>query len=269
MEKEEDIDQIFRSALEYRQKDHKNQRQYALFLGLTQDHLSKLLKADKPKNASDKLKRRIASKLGFPGRAFEEFLDIGRAIQAGKDPAGAGPKGGPDRLGAFVGSSLIDDDGGDLYDVVVADALRERGFIAVPFSDNMRLAASGGGTIGITEDINSTPVVVYGPALRRRSPKGLRAFRVGGDSMEPVIAEGGLVIADLADNDPDKLKEGKIYVLCWDLREGECAVKYLRWAEKGRSLLITSPDQNLHPPLVKPIRDVRLVGRVIWSWREH
>ena len=265
MYEEEDIDQIFRLALGYYQKNHKNQRRYSIYLGLSQDHLGKLLKGGK--NASDKLKRRLAGTLGYHGRSFENFLDIGRAILAGKDPAEAKPDG--DRFSSLGNKALIDHEDGDPYEVVAEEALRTMGFIAVPFSDNMRLSASGEGTIDITEAINSTPVVVYGPALGRRYPRELRAFRVDGDSMEPLIGEGGLVIADLADNDPDNLKEGRIYVLCWDLLDGECAVKVLRWAERGRSLLIMSPDQYLHPPLVKSIDDVRLVGRVIWSWREH
>jgi phage repressor protein C with HTH and peptisase S24 domain len=86
--------------------------------------------------------------------------------------------------------------------------------------------------------------------------------------MEPTIPQGAIVVADLADTDPARLKEGKIYILCWEA-DGECSVKHLRWAEKGRSLLITSPNQELYPPLVKRLADIRIVGRVIWSWRDH
>ena len=56
---------------------------------------------------------------------------------------------------------------------------------------------------------------------------------------------------------------------CRNLLEGENPLKYLRRAGKDRSWLIMSPDQKLHPPLVKSIRDVRLTGRAIRSWRER
>jgi phage repressor protein C with HTH and peptisase S24 domain len=87
--------------------------------------------------------------------------------------------------------------------------------------------------------------------------------------MEPIIAQGGIVLADLDDNQPSRLKEGHIYVLCWDLQEQECAVKYLWWAERGKSVLIVSPNQEAHNPLVRRLEDVVLIGRVIWSWRSH
>lgn len=70
----------------------------------------------------------------------------------------------------------------------------------MPFSDHMKLAAGGGGTILIDEDVDESKIVVHGSSLGLKSNKGLQAFRVGGDSMEPLIAEGGIVLADLKQN---------------------------------------------------------------------
>jgi transcriptional regulator with XRE-family HTH domain len=144
---------------------------------------------------SEDARRAIVKTLGHD---YDGFLRSGQAILDGRDPVEA-------ELEEWRG--------------LTGDVLRERGFITVPFSDNMKLAAGGGGTIPITEDSESSPVVVYGPALGRSSPRHLQAFRVGGDSMEPLIAEGGLVVADTSENDIRKLKDGKIYVLCWDLAD--------------------------------------------------
>ncbi|MDR3038303.1 MAG: LexA family transcriptional regulator [Candidatus Adiutrix sp.] len=143
----------------------------------------------------------------------------------------------------------------------------EQGFLKVPFSDDMRLAAGGGGAVPFTYEAAASPVVVHGPSLGRRSAHRLQAFRLGGDSMEPVLAGGGIVIADLTHNELDRLREGSIYVLCWDLYDGECAAKYLRWAEKGRWLSIES-ENKAYSPLVKPVDEVRLIGKIIWAWRE-
>jgi transcriptional regulator with XRE-family HTH domain len=150
------------------------------------------------------------------------------------------------------------------------DELTSRGFLGVPYSKNMKLAAGGGGTIPITDDEDSTPVVVYGPALGRRNAKNLQAYKVGGDSMDPIIAEGGIVVADQAEyhRDPQHIHEGGIYVLCWDRSDGECAVKYLRWAKKDQILSIESENSKAFPPVFKDIEDVVLIGRVIWAWRE-
>jgi transcriptional regulator with XRE-family HTH domain len=245
----DDKDKAFQLALAYFQREHKNQSRYAQALGISQDLLSKLLKGRR--GGSDALRRKLAETLGYSGQSFESFLNVGRAIAQGREP--------------------------DLTDgqaVLTPEELQERGYIAVPFSNHMRLAAGAGGTINdgwsipVTHNADASPVAIYGPDIGRSSARNLQAFRVGGDSMEPVIAQGGVVVADLSERDPERLKEGKIYVLCWDLQDEECAVKYLRWAERGKSILITSPNQEAHAPLVRSLADIRLVGRVIWAWRE-
>ena len=118
-----------------------------------------------------------------------------------------------------------------------------------------------------TYEAENSPVVVHGPSLGRRSAHQLQAFRLGGDSMDPVLVSGGIVIADLAQNELGRLREGAVYVLCWDLFDGECAAKYLRWAEKGRWLSIESENKR-YPPVVKPVEEVKLIGKIIWAWRE-
>jgi phage repressor protein C with HTH and peptisase S24 domain len=145
--------------------------------------------------------------------------------------------------------------------------MAEQGFLRVPFSDDLRLAAGGGGAVPFTYEAADSPVVVHGPSLGRRSARNLQAFRLGGDSMEPVLASGGIVLADLGHNELDRLREGSIYVLCWDLYDGECAAKYLRWAEKGRWLSIESENKR-YAPVVKAVDEVKLIGRIIWAWRE-
>ena len=149
------------------------------------------------------------------------------------------------------------------------DDIDPEGFIRVPLAEDMRLAAGSGGAVANTYEATESPVVVYGRALGRRSNHLLQAFRVGGDSMEPVIAKRGLVIADLAQNDLGNLREGAIYVICWDVHDGECAVKYLSWAREGELLAIGSEDYRNNPPVYREVDEVRLIGRVIWSWREH
>ena len=145
--------------------------------------------------------------------------------------------------------------------------MAEQGFLRVPFSDDLRLAAGGGGAVPYTYEAADSPVVVHGPSLGRRNAHQLQAFRLGGDSMEPVLASGGIVIADLGQNELSRLREGSIYVLCWDLYDGECAAKYLRWAEKNRWLSIESENKR-YPPLVKAVDEVKLIGKIIWAWRE-
>ncbi len=211
--------------------------------GIDVGYLNRILSGKAP--GSDSNRRAIAVALGYPGARYEDFLNIGRALLAGKEPPAAEP---PQPL--------------------TADEMSERGFFVVPFSDNMKLAAGSGGRIPVTDDEESSRIIIHGPSLRRHNAKKLQAFRVGGDSMEPVIAKGGIVLADLKQSDIRHIHEGGIYVLCWDLSDGECAVKRLRWAEKGKWLSIES-EEKFYAPVVKRPQEVMLIGRVIWSWREH
>jgi transcriptional regulator with XRE-family HTH domain len=238
------FNEYFKVALKHSLNKRGAQLRLSSKSGISHSQLSEIMKG--VKSGSEETRRRIAEAVGY---SYEEFLERGRAIVEGKDP-----------------DSIYEDIIG-----MTEDNLRERGFLTIPFSDNMRLAAGSGGTptIDITESINTSTIVIHGPSLGRTSSRNLQAFRVGGDSMEPVIAEGGIVLADLSENNPSKLREGKIYVLCWEMSEGECAVKYLRWADKGKYISITSPDIYLHPPIIKKLNDIQLVGRVIWSWRDH
>jgi hypothetical protein len=124
---------------------------------------------------------------------------------------------------------------------MTAEELQGHEFITVPFSDNMKLAAGGGGEIPFTWDEKNTKIVVHGPSLDRSSSAFLQAFRVGGDSMEPVIGEKGIVIVDKSENDPLKIKPGKIYVLCWELDLGECALKFSIGLKLASYLLSNQP----------------------------
>ena len=237
------IDDIFRAALLHSMGPERGaQARLARSASVHPPHLNRIIKGG---SGADEVYRKIASALGYPARKYEDFLDIGRAILEGKEPPEPEPH------------------------LLTTDEMADRSFIAIPFSQEMKLAAGGGGTIPITEDEDSSPVIVHGPSLGLRNAKYLQAFRVGGDSMEPLIAKNGIVLADLSQNNIINLHEGKVYVLCWDRDEGECAVKRLRWADKDKGLLLIESEDRFYPPVVKGTRDIVLIGKVIWSWREH
>lgn len=86
--------------------------------------------------------------------------------------------------------------------------------------------------------------------------------------MDPKIEEGNIVLVDLTQNNINAIKDDKIYVICWDFSDGECAVKYLRWVEKGKILSIESANQ-FYKPIFRRVNEVKLIGQVLWSWRDH
>ncbi|MDR1044387.1 MAG: hypothetical protein LBP33_04610 [Candidatus Adiutrix sp.] len=230
---------IFKAALQKSLVGRCKQTDLAKMTGLSVPYINDLCRGRK--SGQEEVRRRIARALGFDD--YESFLDIGR-LELGQAPLR--PARTPERVWPE-----------DLAD-----------FFRVPFSDHMRLSAGAGGSIPVTDGEDSSPVLLHGPSLGRRNAKNLQAFRVGGDSMEPLIARGGIVLADLKQNEFEHLREGRIYVLCWDLADGECAVKRLKWAERDQLLAIES-ENGFYDTIYRRPEEVRLIGQVVWSWRGH
>ncbi|MDR0881917.1 MAG: hypothetical protein LBP55_05185 [Candidatus Adiutrix sp.] len=231
-----EIDQAFRDWLRAYMREHDlNQPRAAVFWEVAQATIHNLLSGKK--KASESMMDKMAARAGTTvGEALIPFVDE-RALVPPEPRA------------------------------LTPEELAERGFFTVPFSDHMKLAAGRGGSIPVTDDQETSQVIVHGPSLGRRSARQLQAFRVGGDSMEPLLAEGGIVLADLRHNELRQIKEGSVYILCWDFADGECAVKRLRWADQGRILAVES-ENPAYPARFMNVSDVQLVGRVIWAWRE-
>ena len=152
--------------------------------------------------------------------------------------------------------------------------LKNQGFIKIPFSTTMKLAAGNGGTtlnyIDVDEDADSSTIIIHGPTLGVHNANHLQAFRVDGDSMEPLIAQGGIVLVDktVTRLDDDRFREGGIYMLCWE-DDGLCAIKRVRWADRPTLLAIESANPNSPTIFKKPKEIHQLIGKIIWSWREH
>ena len=85
--------------------------------------------------------------------------------------------------------------------------------------------------------------------------------------MEPLLVHSGLIVGYLTQNRVESLKEGSIYMVCYD-EEKTGVAKYLRWAEKGRLLALES-ENKAYQPVYRKVKEVTLIGRVIWSCRQH
>ena len=94
------------------------------------------------------------------------------------------------------------------------------------------------------------------------NPDSMRLFSVNGQSMEPVLQAGDMVLVDL---DRDEVRTDKIYLL----RLGEqLMVKRLELRE--RTLLIKSDNPAYETMTINPIEDdVQVFGQMIWSCREY
>lgn len=240
-------------ALKYlsQTKDISN-AQIAKMSDILPTNISRITNGSRPPKTSTQNK--IAQVFGYD---LIDFLALGRSILNG-EPQNLSEEAPPVPAVFQHGPHVLEE-----------EEMAERGFIAVPYSAKMELAAGKGGTvIPVTDDEYTSKIVVHGPTLGHYSARHLQAFRVGGDSMEPVLARNGIILADKRHNDIKHFREGRMYVLCWDIEEGECAVKYLRWAEKDKWVSIESANLDYKPVFKRP-GDVVLIGHVIWSWRTH
>lgn len=112
-----------------------------------------------------------------------------------------------------------------------------------------------------TELLEAEPdAVVYVPIKFQNRKKRLHAFQVNGTSMNNVIQDGSIVVAEEV---PDTvLKEGTI-VVAW--LDGEATVKRL-YPGDGQVMLMPDSSDKGHHPITVNLEDDQLyiIGRVIW-----
>lgn len=137
----------------------------------------------------------------------------------------------------------------------------EAEFLLVPRID-VRLGAGGE-----VEVYDAEPKEVYAFRkdwlLQRGDPKDMRLMTVMGDSMEPTLCEGDIVLVDLSKKDPSK--EG-IYAL--RIYNG-LVVKRLQRLSRTKLRVIS--DNPKYPPqevdLEGEANDFAVIGKVIWVGR--
>ena len=97
--------------------------------------------------------------------------------------------------------------------------------------------------------------------LSKGNPKNMRLMTVMGDSMEPTLSDGDLVLVDLSRR--DLAKEGIFAVRIHD----GLAVKRLQRLGRARVRVIS--DNPLYPPEERDLEnsDFEIIGRVIWAGR--
>jgi len=124
-------------------------------------------------------------------------------------------------------------------------------------------ARAAAGRNGVLSDTAVIERVLFSEAwvrrVLRRNPGNLALLEAFGDSMEPTIADGDVIMIDVV---VDDLVSGRIYVV--DL-SGELLVKRIQRRVNG-SILVLS-DNPRYPPEEVSAADahhLRLVGEVVW-----
>ncbi len=127
-------------------------------------------------------------------------------------------------------------------------------------------ASAGNGDSFVSEPMDITYYAFSLQWIKRRGldPKELQIIEVKGDSMEPKLWDGDLILIDRSQKDP---KDGRAFVVrVWD----EFVVKKVQITGQSAISLISAnseyPPQELKLPLDE--RDFQIIGQVVASMHE-
>lgn len=189
----------FLAALSYRLEHGWKRRQKALAIdsGVSPGFISDIKNG---KNAAgDEMQAILAEKMGYPN--FDDFIALGRSlIETGIPPEKINLPQLEQPLVVQVNSHTEK----ELMSRTVDD------YRDIPLYESGRLAAGINGVVFDPLEQPASMVVVCKPELKGCSRHNLAAIKVGGDSMEPTITKGSIVVVDLTDKEQ---VDGKVFVV--------------------------------------------------------
>lgn len=125
-------------------------------------------------------------------------------------------------------------------------------------------ASAGGGSIVLSEDVEDH-FTVSRDWLSRYLPKGARAgiIEARGDSMEPTIADGDILILDFS-IDSSTVNDGGVFVISVD---GTLLVKRLQVTVDGHILIRSDNDLYEQEKVTREFADERITvhAKVVWA----
>jgi len=140
-------------------------------------------------------------------------------------------------------------------------SLRDKLKIIIPIYENIEASAGDGSNI--EEEIATDHMLVETQWLQEivhHVPKDMAIIKVKGDSMEPTLSPGDMILVDRKPVERNQLNDG-IYVIN---RNGNTHVKRLQNIEDG--IRIISDNKEFYEPEI--VTDGLIVcGRVIWAWQ--
>ncbi|EHJ48477.1 putative phage repressor [Solidesulfovibrio carbinoliphilus subsp. oakridgensis] len=256
-------DQCFWKALvDLAAMENANQAEMAAFVGVSQGYVSKILAGKQaPKPA---LRRRFAA---FFKLSYEDMVALGRErlesqayVSEGagakryhvRDPLYGGDAAGRPQASATDFAALK-----SLLRDLRAREVHQASYTEVPLRE--ATGSMGGGSTE-TGDRALTYLSFRTDWIRSKgNPEYMTVIRAFGDSMEPTIPDGSVV---LIDEGRRQFVKNKVYYLRYN---GQMYIKRLVERD-GRLAIASDNDPNLL--LVSDADDFEIIGRCIWSARE-
>jgi len=146
----------------------------------------------------------------------------------------------------------------------VADSNKKREkVVQIPIYDVK--AAAGRGNLVTDENMigYQTVMLDFVENELRISRDRLAFVTVQGDSMEPTMREGDLIMVELVPHENHTRKPG-VYVFTQD---GELLIKRLQFIGETISVVSDNPDYKAYKVMPSEA-EIKLIGRMVWKWRE-
>jgi hypothetical protein len=225
------IDMIFNAALRYFCKKERNNTIFARKVDLSAPYLNDLL--HQKRFGTDDTKRKIAARLGFSGRDYEQFLDIGREI---------------------LGDSSTQTD--RLFSDGV-DKLSDRGFYFINYADQLILDENN--HVIIDQNNSTTPVLLHYTQCNKDNINNLFAFTLLDNRMSPLITKGSILVVDQSQKTVNNVG---IFLFSNPSSPLTYIVSYLS-IDLDRDLYIIDAYNRAFKPAIVPRSDLTIIGKVV------
>ena len=129
------------------------------------------------------------------------------------------------------------------------------------------------GTGGLETDGETTGLYSFHKsflARKRGKPETMKIFEVSGDSMEPTLADGDLIMINQADKD---VRTGHIYLLRLGAGENDSELMVKRLERRPGGVLLIRSDNPRYEDIPVDMNtvdgEIEIFGRMVWSCREY
>lgn len=234
-----DIKDIRRTNLRYQQnlaiRSGISKADFAEKVGTSASTISQILGDKAVRNLGDELARKIEQNLGLLHGWLDQFHP---ELEEAENQGEAKIVGD---IEPWDSDTSLDDDE-----------------VEIPFLKEVQLAAGTGSAF--REDHNGYKLRFAKSTLRKLNIHFSNAVcvEVIGNSMEPVLPNGATVGVDTGSKE---IKDGKMYAIDY----GDLLRVKILYAMPGGMIRIRSYNSEEHPEEIRPLSEIRVIGRVFWS----
>lgn len=240
-----DTNTIRRENLRALAARYSTQAEFAAVCGTAPSVISLIVSPNPKRNLGAQLARKIEEATGMP----HGWLDQCHSVNEGKRSPESNARIESEGIDQWADDTPLDDDE-----------------IELPFLKEVELSAGGGKTV---VEVSGTRKLRFGKYTVRNlgvQPEQAVCVSISGNSMEPVLQNGGTVAVDRGKNKVADVIDGKMYALN---HAGHVRVKQLYRLARG-GLRLRSFNRDEHPDEEYTAEDlmaeeISIIGRVFWG----